>query len=75
MLTTPFQRHQAFDQEAIEAMSLAFEYACRALDLADCDDPFNEMVAKQVIEMAQQGIRTPTALYLATMLEFKTNAH
>jgi hypothetical protein len=71
---TPFLHNHAFDQDAIQAMSLAFDCACDALGLTDRDDPFNQEVAKQVIELAQRGIRTPTALYLATMLEFKANS-
>jgi hypothetical protein len=52
---------QPFDLETIEAMSRAYQAACRKLDLADRDD-----VAQHVIELAQTGVRNPTALYRLT---------
>ena len=57
---------QPFDLETIEAMSRAYQVACRKLDLADRDD-----VAQHVIELAQAGVRNPTALYRLTVKEFQ----
>jgi len=57
---------QPFDLETIEAMSRAYQAACRKLDLADRDD-----VAQHVIELAQKGVRNPTALYGLTVKEFQ----
>jgi hypothetical protein len=57
---------QPFDLETIEAMSSAYQAACRKLYLADRDD-----VAQHVIELAQTGVRDPTALYRLTVKEFK----
>jgi hypothetical protein len=51
----------AFDQEAIEIMATALEDACRALELIP-DSPRREYVAKAVIELAQQGERSPERL-------------
>ena len=73
MPITPFLRNQAFDPETIEVMSGAFTKACVTLGLKDRSDPLTELVARQIIELAQRGMRTPTALYLSTLQEFKAN--
>ncbi len=73
MPITPFLRHQAFEPDTIEAMSYAFQNACRALGLTDRGDPLNELVARHIIELAQRGVRTPTALYMLTLKEFKAH--
>lgn len=75
MPITPFLRNQAFDPETIEAMSAAFEKACANLGLSDRSDQMNELVARQIIQAAQRGIRNATALYLTVMQEFKANPH
>lgn len=74
MPITPFLRNQAFDPETVAAMSEAFQNACRALGLADREDRLNELVAKRLIELAQTGVRSPSALYMRTLQEFKANA-
>lgn len=72
MPITPFLRHQAFDPETIEVMSSAFVKACASLGLVDQSDRMTELVARQIIEAAQRGIRNDTALYLTVMHEFKS---
>lgn len=62
---------QPFDLDAIEAMSRAYQAACRKLGLADHGDASSEIVAQHVIELAQTGVRNPTALYRLTVKEFK----
>ncbi len=73
MPITPFLRNQAFDPDLIDAMSAAFTQACTTLGLVDRADPITELVARYIIELAQRGIRTHTALYLATIEEFKSD--
>jgi hypothetical protein len=73
MPITPFLRGRAFDPETVVAMSRAFRSACRALGLRDRDDALNKMVAEYVINLAQTGVITPTALYMLTVMEFKGN--
>ena len=34
-------------------------------------DPAAEVIAIKIIELAQRGVKTPTALYLATIAGFK----
>jgi hypothetical protein len=71
MPITPFIHRQTFDPETTDAMSRAFQNACRALGLADRDDPLNEVVAKHVIKLAETGVRNSDALYMLTVTEFK----
>ena|SRR5262249_31403796 len=60
---------QAFELEAIEAMSAAFVAACDALHLK-ISDPATRFVAEKVIELAQRGIRDPDELRSMTLKEF-----
>jgi hypothetical protein len=69
----PFLGGQAFDPEAIEAMSAAFTDACAALGLANRDDPITQHVAKHIVDLARRGIRSKTAMYLSVIQEFKAN--
>jgi hypothetical protein len=55
-------QNSGFDPDAIKIMTVAFEGACRELQLADRSDPFTEMVAKKVIEIAQLGERDPVRI-------------
>jgi hypothetical protein len=50
---------EPFHQEAITAMAAAFEDTLRELKLTDRDDPLVEIVARIIIECAQQGNRDP----------------
>lgn len=73
MPITPFLRNQAFDPDAIEEMSSAFAKACANLGLSDKADPITELVARHIVEAAQRGIRTETALYFSALQEFRSN--
>lgn len=75
MPITPFLRGHAFDPETIQNMAEAFTAACRDLGLKDRDDKMTAIVARHVIDLAERGIHTKTALYLLTLQEFKENAH
>jgi hypothetical protein len=46
-----------FEPEAIAAMARAYEDLLGDLDLADRNDPFTEIVAKQVIAVTSRGVR------------------
>ena len=52
----------AFEPDRIAVMSSAFEEACRALGLAERTDPLRDLVARKVIELAQQGECDPARL-------------
>ena len=48
---------QAFEPEAIRDMSLALESVCETLGLRIADDPVTRLVAAEIIELAQRGVR------------------
>ena len=73
MPITPFLQGQAFDPETVEAMGKAFVTTCEALGLSDQDDAMTQLVAQKIIELAQRGLKNPTALHLAVIKEFKSN--
>jgi hypothetical protein len=70
---TPFLRGRAFDPETIEVMSEAFKEVCRAIGLKERDDKMTALVARQIIQLAERGVRTKTELYLLTIKQFKGN--
>jgi hypothetical protein len=53
---------QSFGPDEIRVLVIAFEGALRALRLVDRPDPATEIVAKKIIELAQQGERDPDRL-------------
>jgi hypothetical protein len=73
MPITPFLHGQAFDPETVEAMGKAFVSTCEALGLSDRDDAMTQLVAQKIIELAQRGLKNPTALQLAAIKEFKSD--
>jgi len=74
MLITPFVHGETFDPDIINAMSQAYQKACRTLGLADRDDGLTRLVGKHIVELAQKGVYTPLALYLRTVEEFRDRA-
>jgi hypothetical protein len=63
MPLTPYLKGGVFEPEQIEAMTVAFRAVCRSLQLAERDDPFTEIVARKVIEIAGTGEREPERLH------------
>ena len=57
-----FLDDDGFDPATIQSMSEALAGACRALGLVDRDDPATRLVARKVIELAQNGERDPARL-------------
>ncbi len=55
-------KNQAFDPQAIRVMSAAYEQVLRDLRLANRSDPITEIIARKVIEFAQQGEQDPARL-------------
>jgi hypothetical protein len=71
---TPFLRGQAFDPEIVEAMGKAFVTTCETIGLSDNrDDAMTKLLAGKIIELAQRGIKNPTALHVAAIKEFKSD--
>jgi len=55
-------KFSAFEPEAVTRMVTAYEDALRVLALADRQDPITEIVAKKIIEIAQQSESDPVRL-------------
>jgi hypothetical protein len=55
-------KNEAFQPEAIDAMTDAYADVCRALGLTDNDQLQADMVAKTVIEFAQRGVKDSIGL-------------
>jgi hypothetical protein len=49
-------RETAFDADTAEAMGRAYEAVLVDLGLADRNDPFTEIVAKEIIQVASLGV-------------------
>jgi hypothetical protein len=59
-----------FEPEAVEAMGRAYEDLLGDLGLADRNDPFTEIVAKEIIKIASRGVHCATeirAMVLTTL--------
>jgi hypothetical protein len=52
----------AFEPEDIQAMSLAFEEVCKALEIQHGATPEREAVAVRIIELCRRGERSPARL-------------
>jgi hypothetical protein len=55
-------QQQSFGPDEIKVLLTAFEEALRELRLVDRTDPATQLVAKRIIELAQQGERDPIRL-------------
>jgi hypothetical protein len=55
-------QHSAFSQDDIDRMVAAYEDCLKVLRLTDRSDPAAERIAKQIIEIAQTGVRDPTTI-------------
>jgi hypothetical protein len=62
MPMSQFLHGHAFGPDEIEVMTTAFEGALRTVGLVDRTDPATELVARKIIELAQQGERDPVQL-------------
>ena len=52
----------AFEPEDIQAMSLAFEEVCKALEIQRASTREREAVAVRIIELSRRGERSPARL-------------
>jgi hypothetical protein len=64
-------QRSGFGPEQIERMSAAYEQALILLQLSDREDPFTEIVARRIIEIAQRGVADPTAICSLAIQELK----
>jgi hypothetical protein len=74
----PIRKHlddiRAFEPEAIEAMSRAFEEACIALQIFAGDAQGRESVATRILDLARNGVIDPRALRDRVLLESRSVA-
>jgi hypothetical protein len=56
-----FQK-SAFQPEEVSCMAAAYEDALQVLNLRDRSDPVTEIIAKQIIAVAQTGVTDPKEL-------------
>ena len=55
-------KNTTFEPEAVEAMGRAYEDLLAHLKLADRNDPFTEIVAKEIIKVASRGVHGATEI-------------
>ncbi len=70
---TPCLRGQAFDPETAKAIGNALVTTCEKLGVSGRDDTSIQLVAQRIIELAERGLKNPTALHLAALKEFKSD--
>jgi hypothetical protein len=59
---TAFLQDHSFDTHDIQAMSMAFEDVCKALNLPQMNHQARKAVAARIIELARRGEINPTRL-------------
>jgi hypothetical protein len=70
----PFASGQAFKPETIEAMGIAYENVCNSLNLADRPGLLNELIARNIIELATCGLHDADRLSAGVLAIFKPAA-
>ena len=65
-----FLSGQAFEPETIREMSLALEGVCDALGLQLREDPAVRLIAENIIQLAQRGVRNAPTLRAITLKDF-----
>jgi len=55
-------QERVFEPEDVICMAQAYESALMTLQLSDRQDPFTEIVAKKIVEVAELGERDPNRL-------------
>jgi len=58
----PLLENQVFGPDEIRVLTTAFEDTLRTLRLTNRGDPVTEIIARKIIELAQQGERDPVQL-------------
>jgi len=71
----PFLSGQAFQPETIEAMGIAYENVCKSLKLVDRSGLLNELIARNIVELATCGERDPERLCAGVLATFKPAAN
>jgi hypothetical protein len=72
--TIPFASGQAFEPETIEAMGVAYENVCNSLKLIDRPSQLNELIARNIIELAMCGVHDAERLSAGVLAIYKPAA-
>lgn len=59
----------AFEPERVAVIASAYEGCLKAIGLVDRTDPFTEVVAKKIVEIARQGETDPHRMCERAMAE------
>ena len=73
-LRTHFSDAQAFEPEAIAAMSTAFELACADLHVFAGDIRGRQTIARRIIDLASNGTIDAATLHRRIVAEARANA-
>ena len=65
-------KETTFEPEAVEAMGHAYEALLDDLGLVDRNDPFTEIVAKEIVKVASRGARNPTEIRAAVLAALRS---
>ena len=57
----------SFDAETTQAMGVAFDMACRSLQLSEVTDPLTKIVASKIVDTASAGEHDAVRLHEAVM--------
>jgi hypothetical protein len=63
-----------FEPEAVEAMGRAYEDLLADLSLADRNDSFTEIVAKEILKIASRGVHSATEIRAMVLATFGKSA-
>lgn len=63
----------AFEPEAIQAMSTAFELSCADLQVLADDQRSREIIATRIIDLARNGVFDPAALHKRVVTEARVS--
>jgi hypothetical protein len=72
--TTPYASGQAFEPETVEAMGIAYENVCNSLNLVDRRGQLNELIARNIIELATCGVHDAKRLSAGVLAIYKPAA-
>jgi hypothetical protein len=63
-------KETAFDADACKAMGRAYEALLGDLGLSDRNDPFTEIIAKEIIRIASLGVLDPSEIRAKVLAVF-----
>ena len=71
MPITPFLKGEVFEPEIVRAMGVAFDSACKSLNVIDRSGPLGQYIAGNIIELAVAGEHDPLRLCERVVATYK----